>query len=68
MKRLGKDNVTTLLLTMPPYLIAVICCLMNAWHTDKTGERYLHIARPPCAALVAYVIAVATTGFGPRYL
>ncbi|KAK6201934.1 hypothetical protein LQW54_009248 [Pestalotiopsis sp. IQ-011] len=67
MKGLGKDSVATLLLTTPPYLIAVIACLTNAWHADKTGERYLHIAVPPCFALVAYVIAAATTGFAPRY-
>ncbi|KAK6086975.1 pantothenate transporter liz1 [Seiridium cupressi] len=67
MKGLGKDNVTTLFLTTPPYLIAVIACLTNAWHADKTGERFLHIAVPPCIALVGYIIAAATTSFAPRY-
>lgn len=68
MKGLGKDNVTTLFLTTPPYLIAVIACLTNAWHADKTGERFFHIAGPPCIALVGYIIAAATTSFAPRYL
>jgi Major Facilitator Superfamily len=67
-KGLGKSNVDTLLLTTPPYLIAVVATITNAWHADRTGERYLHIVIPPLFAGVAYVIAVTTTKFGPRYL
>jgi hypothetical protein len=67
-KGLGKSNITTLLLTTPPYLIAVIAILCNAWHADKTGERYLHVAIPPVIALISFVIAAATIEFAPRYL
>ncbi|KUJ18379.1 MFS general substrate transporter [Mollisia scopiformis] len=67
-KGLGKNNITTLLLTTPPYLIAVIAILGNAWHADKTGERYLHVALPPIISVVAFIIAVTTTAFAPRYL
>jgi hypothetical protein len=67
-KGLGKNNITTLLLTCPPYLIAVIAILANAWHADKTGERYLHVALPPIIAAASFIIAVTTTGFAPRYL
>lgn len=65
---LGYDNVTTLLLTAPTYVVAVAASLTNAWHADKTGERFLHIALPPVLAMVMYIIAAATTAFGPRYL
>ncbi|KIM96487.1 hypothetical protein OIDMADRAFT_33131 [Oidiodendron maius Zn] len=64
---LGKSSVDTLLLTTPPYLIAVIAILINAWHADRTGERFLHITLPPIIAIVSFIIAVTTTGFGPRY-
>lgn len=67
-KGLGYGNVKTLLLTTPPYLIAVCASLLNAWHADRTGERYLHIALPPLFAMVMYILAVATTTFAPRYL
>jgi hypothetical protein len=60
--------VQTLLLTAPPYLIGVIICLLNAWHADKTGERFLHIICPPMLAMVMYVIAVVTTNFAARYV
>ncbi|KAE9963858.1 hypothetical protein BLS_008852 [Venturia inaequalis] len=36
----------TLLLTAPPYFLAVITALANAWHADRTGERYWHITCP----------------------
>ncbi|KAM3067340.1 hypothetical protein ACMFMF_009833 [Clarireedia jacksonii] len=65
---LGKNNITTLLLTTPPYLIAFIAILCNAWHADKTGERYLHVAIPPVIAFISFVIAASTIGFAPRYL
>lgn len=66
-KGLGKDDITTLLLTTPPYLIAVVAILCNAWHADASGERYLHIAIPPVIAFIAFAIAAGTTKFGPRY-
>lgn len=45
----------------------MIAILINAWHADRTSERYLHIALPPLLAVAAFIIAAATTEFGPRY-
>ena len=66
-KGLDKGDVETLLLTTPPYLIGAAMLLINAWHADKTGERYLHIVLPPLLALVSFIIAVTTSTFGARY-
>ncbi|KAJ5852141.1 uncharacterized protein N7529_011526 [Penicillium soppii] len=68
MSGLGKDSTTTLLLTTPPYLIGTIVVLIAAWHADKTGERYLHIALPPILAIACFILAVTTTSFPPRYV
>ncbi|KAK7754853.1 hypothetical protein SLS62_003167 [Diatrype stigma] len=54
-KTLGYDDVTSLLLTSPPYVLTVITSIINAWHADKTGERYWHVT------------PAATTSFGLRY-
>ncbi|KAF3940076.1 hypothetical protein ABW19_dt0200075 [Dactylella cylindrospora] len=43
---LGYDRIETLLLTTPPYALATIVVLTNAWHADRKGERYLHIIIP----------------------
>ena len=64
---LGYSDVDSLLLTVPPYLFAVFACFCNAWHADKTGERYFHITLPLYFAIIAFIIAAATTTIGPRY-
>lgn len=68
MSGLGKGTVDTLLLTTPPYLIGAILVMINAWHADKTGERYLHIALPPIVAIVAFIIALSNTSFAGQYV
>lgn len=68
MKGLGKGTVETLLLTTPPYLIGAVMLFINAWHADKTGERYLHIVLPTILAIVAFILGVSTTSFVPRYV
>ena len=64
---LGYSDVDSLLLTVPPYLFAVFTSFCNAWHADKTGERYFHITLPLYFAVIAFIIAAATKTIGPRY-
>ncbi|OAL04783.1 MFS general substrate transporter [Phaeosphaeriaceae sp. SRC1lsM3a] len=67
-KTLGYDNIHTLLLTAPPYVLAVITTYVNAWHADRTGERFLHIVLPLCVAVFAFILAAATKSTAPRYV
>ncbi|KAH9906848.1 major facilitator superfamily domain-containing protein [Xylariomycetidae sp. FL2044] len=67
-KTLGYNNVNTLLLTSPPYVLAVIASFANAWHADRTGERYWHVVIPQFFALAAFILAAATTSIAPRYV
>jgi len=64
---LGYNEVTTLLLTSPPYVLAVITTFANAWHADRTGERYWHVTLPLYVAVAAYILAACTTSLGARY-
>ena len=64
---LGYSDVDSLLLTVPPYVLAIITSYCNARHADKTGERYFHITSPLYFAIIAYIIAATTTTIGPRY-
>ena len=64
---LGYSDVISLLLTVPPYVLAVITSFSNAWHADRTGERYFHITLPLYFAVIAFIIAATTTTIGPRY-
>lgn len=67
-KTLGYGNVETLLLTAPPYVLAVITTYLNAWHADRTGERYFHIVIPLCFGVFAFILAAATHTTAPRYV
>ncbi|KAI9701182.1 MAG: hypothetical protein M1836_001851 [Candelina mexicana] len=62
------NNIQSLLLTAPPYVLAVITSFANAWHADRTGERYFHITLPFWVAVAAFILAAATTATGPRYV
>lgn len=64
---LGYSKVISLLLTVPPYALAVLTTFLNAWHADRTGERYFHITTPLYFSVIAYIIAATTTAVGPRY-
>ncbi|EIM85079.1 MFS general substrate transporter [Stereum hirsutum FP-91666 SS1] len=52
----------------PPWLLATIVCCVNAWHADRTGERYFHIAVPWWGVILAYIIGVSTMVTGARYV
>jgi MFS family permease len=67
-KTLGYDNVHTLLLTAPPYVLAVITTYINAWHADRTGERFYHVVLPLCVGVGAFILAAATSSTAPRYV
>lgn len=64
---LGYGTIETLLLTAPPYVLAVITAMANAWHADRTGERYWHVTLPLYVAVIAFIIAASTIKTGPRY-
>ena len=68
MATLKYSDVDSLLLTAPPYVLAVITTYLNSWHADRTGERFFHIVCPLFFAVFAYILAAATTKTGPRYL
>ncbi|KAF2204897.1 pantothenate transporter liz1 [Delitschia confertaspora ATCC 74209] len=67
-KTLGYGNVETLLLTAPPYVLAVLTTYINAWHADRTGERFLHITIPLCFAVFAFILGACTHSTAPRYV
>ncbi|KAF9872887.1 TNA1 is necessary for nicotinic acid import into the cell [Colletotrichum karsti] len=64
---LGKDRITTLLLTSPPYLLACIACAGVSWNADRTSERFWHTVVPLSCSLIGFIVSSAATGIGPRY-
>ncbi|KAK5658306.1 hypothetical protein OQA88_2281 [Cercophora sp. LCS_1] len=65
---LGFDYVGTLLMSAPPWAFACIISLFNAWHSDRTQERFFHITGPICVGLVGFIISMATEQVAARYV
>lgn len=65
---LGYDRNTTYGLTAPPFILCVICMLINGFHSDRTQERFLHVVVPLVVTLVANVIAVSSLNIAARYV
>lgn len=61
------ERMITLVLTAPPYLLAVVCTFLWARHADKTGERFWHVVSPMVISLIAFIINVSTLNVGARY-
>ncbi|KAI0720837.1 MFS general substrate transporter [Cerioporus squamosus] len=65
---LGFSTTTTLLLAALPWIFATFFGCLNAWHADRTGERYFHMAIPYWLIFFGYVTAVSTMSVPGRYL
>lgn len=62
---LGFSTTITLLMTFPPWAFATIYALLNSWHSDRTGEKFWHIATSYGFALLGYIVALSGTSSFP---
>ncbi|EEU35947.1 uncharacterized protein NECHADRAFT_85350 [Fusarium vanettenii 77-13-4] len=65
---LGFEYVPTLLMSSPPWLFSCIVSLINAWHSDRTEEKFWHIVGPICVGIVGFVISMSTLNVAARYV
>ncbi|KDR75036.1 hypothetical protein GALMADRAFT_522185 [Galerina marginata CBS 339.88] len=65
---LGFSTTVTLLLAAPPWIVASTICCLNAWHADKTGERFFHIAAWWWGVILGFIIALSTMSIAARYV
>lgn len=65
---LGYGRNKTYLLTAPPFILCVIVMLINGFHSDRTQERFLHIACALLVTLAANIIAVSSLHIAARYV
>lgn len=64
---LGFNRVDTLLLTVPPYMVALVLSIGNNWSADRLRNSSFHIMWPLAAAIVGFVVAAASLNTGARY-
>ncbi|THH09970.1 hypothetical protein EW146_g8523 [Bondarzewia mesenterica] len=65
---LGFNTTISLLLAAPPWVFGTIVCCLNAWHADKTGERFFHISGWWWGVMIGYIIGISTMSTGGRYV
>lgn len=65
---LGYGYVPTLLLSSPPWVFSCLVSLLNAWHSDRTGEKFWHITGPIAGGLVGFIISMSTLNTAGRYV
>jgi hypothetical protein len=65
---LGFGYVPTLLMSSPPWLFSCIVSLINALHSDRTGEKFWHIVGPIAGGLVGFIISMSTLNVAARYV
>ncbi|KAL1893481.1 hypothetical protein Sste5346_006309 [Sporothrix stenoceras] len=63
----GFSRTITYVLTALPFLLCCVCMLANGFHSDRTGERFLHIVLPLVITLIANILAISTLNIGARY-
>lgn len=59
---------TTLIPCRPPWVVASILTCLNAWHADKTGERFYHITGWWWFSNIGFIIALSTVSNAGRYV
>lgn len=64
---LGFNEVHTLLLTVPPYLIAVLVSLVNNRSADYYSNSSFHVIWPLILAILGYAVAATSTNVVARY-
>ncbi|KAJ7261884.1 major facilitator superfamily domain-containing protein [Mycena rebaudengoi] len=64
---LGFSTTLSLLLAAPPWVLSGCICLLNAWHLDRTGERFLHISGCWWVTAIGYIISLSTMSVPGRY-
>ncbi|TFK71262.1 MFS general substrate transporter [Pluteus cervinus] len=65
---LGFSTTVSLLLAAPPWIVASAICCLNAWHADKTGERFFHIAGWWWGVILGFIISLSTASVAARYV
>lgn len=61
------NDVTSLLMTAPPYVLGTACTFYVAWDSDRRSERGLHIIIPLSCSVVGFIVTVATGNAAARY-
>ncbi|KAH6663704.1 major facilitator superfamily domain-containing protein [Halenospora varia] len=60
-------RVDMLLLTVPPYFVAMYTSIFNNWSADRRQNSSFHVMWPLVFAIIGFVVAAASLNTGARY-
>jgi MFS transporter, ACS family, tartrate transporter len=58
----GAQDLLASVLSALPYVMSLLGMLLNGWHSDRTGERIVHVSIPLALQGLGVIIAAATDG------
>jgi len=64
---LGFNKVNTLLLTVPPYVVAMLVSIFNNWSADRHANSSFHIIWALVMAIIGFIVAASSLNTGARY-
>ncbi|KAJ9050774.1 hypothetical protein DSO57_1011213 [Entomophthora muscae] len=67
-KDLGFSASSTMLLTAPPYIFALLVKMAMAWNSDRTMQRSYHIVASILLSMAGFIMQAAATATIPRYI
>lgn len=67
-KEFGLTNFKTGLLGSLPYAAAIVAMLVWGFHSDKTGERKMHVALPLLFAAVGLIVCISSDSLIPTMI
>ncbi|CAH0055623.1 unnamed protein product [Clonostachys solani] len=65
---LGFGYVPTLLLSSAPWVFSCVVSIINAWHADRTQEKFWHISGPILVGMAGFIICMSTLNVAARYI
>ncbi|KAF2740475.1 MFS general substrate transporter [Polyplosphaeria fusca] len=67
-KDLGYKNDEAQLMTVPPYVVACIFCILAGWTADMHGQRGIYLISCNLVAILGFILQVVTTNTRVKYL
>ncbi|RPD66729.1 MFS general substrate transporter [Lentinus tigrinus ALCF2SS1-7] len=65
---MGYNSTITLLLCAPPWVFATLVAFVMCRHSDRSRERFWHIATSLSFGIVGFIIAISTMNLAARYI
>ncbi|KAG7124781.1 putative transporter like protein [Verticillium longisporum] len=64
---LGYSNETAQLMTVPPYIVACVCCVTAGWYADRVGQRGIFMIFFICVSILGFLLLIVSQNNQVKY-